>query len=197
MTESQIAERHFASWVKYYRAYARYRLITQGRRNWEMEVITLVGETGTGKSRFAFSNFPDAYYLPFPKQSGTYWDGYEGQSTVVIEEASGARFSYTQLLSLLDRYPMQVPIHGGSVQFVSRRILFTTNQHPAEWYDSIKYPYEGSPLERRLTTGQSRIVRVDMGGVLTLLEGAPLYLGWPHPGMEQPGDDENNNNNAE
>lgn len=159
-----------------------------------MEVITLVGETGTGKSRFAFSNFPDAYYLPFPKQSGTYWDGYEGQNTVVIEEASGARFSYTQLLSLLDRYPMQVPIHGGSVQFVSRRILFTTNTHPEEWYDVHKYPFFGGPLQRRLTQGQSRIVRVDTGGALTLLEGEPLYRGWPFPGIEDPRDEQNNNN---
>lgn len=170
-----------------------------------MAVLTLIGETGTGKSRWTRETFPDAFYLPFAKSSGTYWDGYEGQSCVVIEEANGGRFSYNQLLSLLDRYPFQVSIHGGQCQFTSRVIVFTSNHHPNDWYDAHKFPYYGHPLERRMTTGLSRVIRVDAGMQLVCLEGAPLEDGWIdlikatiplNPIPLEGGDDNNNNNEA-
>jgi hypothetical protein len=170
-TESEIADEHFASWVRHHKAFKRYRAIKTPQRSWEMEVIVLIGDTGTGKSRWIAENFPDAYYLPVAKSSGCYWDGYEAHETVAIEEMYGQRFSHSHLLQLLDRYPMQVPIHGGFVEFSSRRIIMTSNAHPADWYDAERFPFEGGPLQRRMTQGTSRIVRVDPGGVQVVLAG--------------------------
>lgn len=155
-----------------------------------MEIIVLVGDTGTGKSRWIAETFPDAYYLPEAKSSGCYWDGYEAHETVAIEECYGNRFSHGALLQLLDRYPMQVPVHGGFTEFSSRRIVLTSNAHPADWYDATKFAWEGGPLQRRMTQGTSRIVRVDPGGVHVVLAGY-------EPPIQAGNEDEvaNNNNN--
>jgi hypothetical protein len=194
-TEKQVAEAHFSAWCRYYRAFKRYKSLSLPARDWEMEVITLVGETGVGKSRWARERFPGAYYLPFAKASGCYWDFYEGQETVVVEEMTGARFSYTFLLALVDRYPMHIPVSGDHIQFSSRRIIFTSNSSPDEWYDPLKYPYQNSPLQRRLSQGESRVFRVDNGGVLVLLEGAPVDIAQYHPVPRVEVVDDNNNNN--
>ncbi len=72
----------------------------------------------------------------------------------------GNRFSHGHLLMLLDRYPLQVPVHGGSVEFVSKRIIMTSNAHPRDWYSSDKFTYEDGPLQRRLTQNGSHIVEL-------------------------------------
>jgi hypothetical protein len=183
-SEAELADEFFASWVRHHKAFKRYRAVKTPKRNWEMEVIVLIGDTGTGKSRWIAENFPDAYYLPEAKASGCYWDGYEAHETVAVEECYGNRFSHGHLLQLLDRYPMQVPVHGGFTEFSSRRIILTSNAHPAEWYDAQRFPFEGGALQRRMTQGRSRIVRVDPGGIHTVLEG-----------YEPVEEAENNNNN--
>jgi len=170
-SELYIAQNFFQTWVRNDRALKRYRVMVSPRRFWEMEIITLVGETGTGKSRWAFERYPELYNVPQTKQSGCYWDCYDGQETVFIDEMYGHRFSHGFLLQLLDRYAFMVPTHGGQVPFSSRRIIFASNAHPAEWYDEVKFPFVGGPLERRLTQGTSRILRVDAGGVIVHLAG--------------------------
>lgn len=144
----------FGSMVRYHKGFARYKALKMSRRNWQMEILILHGPPGTGKTRYAYDTYPDLYSVPPPKQSGTYWDGYDGQETVLIDEMYGNRFSWGFLLQLLDRYPFQVPISGGQVNFVSRRIIMTSNAHPALWYKSPDLPWllSKNPLVRRITS---------------------------------------------
>jgi len=138
-----------------------------------MEIITLVGATGTGKSRHVWSNYSDdeVYSLPHQKNSGLYWAGYDYQRVVLIDEMYGNRFAYGQLLTLIDCHPRMVSDYGCHLTFNSHVIFFCSNSHPRDWYDSEKHPWDDSALERRLTTGLSRIYNVDPGGVFTLLQG--------------------------
>ncbi len=143
-----------------------------------MEVITLIGDTGTGKTRWAMDTYPDAFVAPAKKGSGMYFDGYEDHEVVIFDELYGNMFSHKELLRVTDRYPLKLAIHGGYVNFRPFTIVITSNAHPGDWYNNEKFPYHGGPLERRLTTGLSRIYRVDMGGVLVLLEGnEPEFIG--------------------
>ncbi len=158
-------------WIRHHRAIAVYKRLKSVKRRWPMEIITLIGETGTGKSRWANDTFPDIYAVATPKGSGTYFDDYDDHKQVLFEEMDGSYFSYKGLLKFTDRYPISVPVHHGCVNLNADTIVFTSNDHPDEWYDSIKFPWMGGPLQRRMTTNGSRIYRVDMGGVLNLLEG--------------------------
>lgn len=56
---------------------------------------------------------------------------------VIIDEFySWLRYDF--FLRLTDRYPLQVETKGGSVQFVSRIIVVTSNTPPDAWYPSIQ-----------------------------------------------------------
>ncbi len=158
-SEAQLWEKYFGQSVRYMKAFREYKRFKVLKRHWEMEVIVCIGDTGTGKTRWAFENYPDLYSLP-PKGTQTWWSGYDGQSTVLVDECYGNRFSYGFLLMLTDRYPLQVPIHGSQVHFTSRTLIFCSNAHPDQWYPKVyeKSPFQNGPLHRRMTQGISRII---------------------------------------
>lgn len=144
-----MADEHFSAFIRYERGLRSYARMKSARRNWAMELVLVIGPSGTGKSRYANELAPDAFWKP----KGPWWDGYDGEHTVVIDEMYGHCFPYTELLQLLDRYPYAVPVKGAVLEFVSRRIIMTSNQHPADWYSAEKThsgPWKSSPLYRRI-----------------------------------------------
>ncbi len=162
---SVIAEDHFSDFIRYSKGFREYKRLKTPVRRHQMEVIVLIGGTGTGKTRYVHDNFEDIYSVPQPKSSGCYWDDYDGQETVLIDEMYGSRFSHGFLLQLLDRYDFSVPVHGGSMRFTSKRIVMTSNSHPDLWYSGV-YEKQGirfdeGPLYRRMTQGMSCIIRCD------------------------------------
>lgn len=122
---------HFPSAVKYHRAFEKYIEIKKPPRSGMPEVIIYWGATGTGKSRRAFENNPGAYW----KAQDTWWDGYCGQSVVILDEFYGW-LSCAFLLRLLDRYPLDVQIKGGYTRMVATKFVFTSNHHPDEWWSN-------------------------------------------------------------
>lgn len=145
----EISETHFSDFVRYERGFRSYTRLHSVQRDWEMEVIVLLGPSGTGKTKHCADNYPGAYW----KMDGKWWDGYEGQETVIVDEMYGHRFPYTVLLRLLDRYPYAVEVKGGTIEFTSRRIVFTSNQEPEHWYSqeaTHQMDWAENPLKRRL-----------------------------------------------
>lgn len=142
-SELELADFDFGTWSRNYRALERYKRLKTTPRNTECNVIVIQGPTGTGKSRFCMESFPKAYW----KQRGNWWDGYDGQSEVIIDEFYGW-MPFDTLLRLCDRYPMLVESKGGQLQFIATTIVFTTNQVPDKWYKNM---YMDS-FYRRVTT---------------------------------------------
>lgn len=143
-TDQEVAEEMPAVWLRYSRGLREYKRICLPPRTFKTEVFVYWGPTGTGKTRRAFEEHPGAYFKP----RGDWWDGYEGQTCVVIDDFSGW-LPYTFMLHLLDRYPLLVPYKGGFHQFSSRTVIITSNFHPSAWYnDKVKCP--DGPLLRRL-----------------------------------------------
>lgn len=144
--EVAIAEAHFATWAVHHRAIARYALLRRNRLALDREpprVHVFYGPPGCGKSRLAReesnASGKPVYWL---SQSGAgrgapqYWDGYDGEEYVVIDEFYGwLPFSF--LLRLLDRYPLAVNQRGSQAFFAAKEIWFTSNRSPREWYPSI------------------------------------------------------------
>lgn len=139
----EIADSHFSSFVRYHKSFKEYKRLKTAKRQWKTEVQVFWGPTGSGKSRRAMEENPGAYW----KTNSQWWDDYDGQETVIIDEFYGW-FPFNFLLRLLDRYPLTVETKGGHVEFVAKKIVITSNQKPEDWYRNI----DVSPLMRRLET---------------------------------------------
>ena len=129
--------------------YARLRVITKERD--PPTVCLLYGDTGTGKTRCFFERSSDSWYVT-PINNGTFWlDGYKDQEWVLFDDFSG-QMQLVQLLRLLDRYPILVPIKGSHTSFqCAKYIYITTNIHPYNWYKWEGRQGQYDALSRRFT----------------------------------------------
>jgi len=94
-----------------------------------VNVIVLWGDSGTGKSRWAYENFPDLYSKPPTK----WWDGYSGQKTVLLDDFYGY-IPHSELLNVLDRYPFHAEVKCSYVWAQWTTVIITSNKAPEYWY---------------------------------------------------------------
>jgi len=125
--------------ARHYRFLDRFKLVTSEPRMWPTKVCYIYGPSGTGKSRLIsqYFNNPDLVYVAaMPKAGGNFWwDGYDEQPVVVIDEYSPSHFGQGHNLfmqRLVDRYPLKVPVHGGQVNFAARLIIIGSNYAPEQ-----------------------------------------------------------------
>lgn len=127
-------------------AAARMALSKSRDRTVAPKIFIYWGDSGTGKTRKALDEFPDAYIVTKPNGNGTLWfDGYHGQETMIIDEFYGW-IPYDFLLRLCDRYPLKLQIKGGFVECCATRFIFTSNKPWKDWYNVS----DTSALERRI-----------------------------------------------
>lgn len=147
-----VSKAHFPVWIKYPSAVKSYQALQAKDRTTIPTVYLILGTTGCGKSRLARAMFPDAYWKP----NFEYWENYQYEDVVVLDEFYGRKMQYTDLLQLLDSTPLLVNVKGASAKMVSTTIVFTSNQHPMYWYSEetlsrhCQGGYDSSPLKRRL-----------------------------------------------
>lgn len=133
---TEVAEGNAETFIKYHRGVERLRQIVLGKtkRTWKTRLVVHWGKPGTGKTRAVY----DAHKLDeiYAKEDGDWWDGYDGQPVVLIDDFYGG-MRYSTFLRLTDRYPMQLPVKGAMVNFVAKTIYITSNVHPEEWYPNV------------------------------------------------------------
>jgi len=181
----------FQHMLKFSKFAVEYRRLKTPERNHMMNVFVFVGAPGTGKTRTAWTlarMLGTVYNVPHAKGSGLYWDGYDGQTSIILDEFSGNRMSPPFFNSLCDRYPHCVPIHGGAGhQFVSKNIFVLTNKLPRDWWPKSNNPVIGA-IHRRLTwvlkffkspPPPPGSVAPRPAGVSCLLNGHPHVVGVP------------------
>ena len=113
-------------------------------RDFKTKVIVFKGPTGCGKTSRAHDEYPDIWTKP----PGPWYDSYDGQKHVLLDDFDGksSGISYREFLRLTDRYPMLCPIKGGFVNWKPDVLVITTNIEPRDWYPCEDF----APLERRL-----------------------------------------------
>jgi len=140
-----IREHNYGASIRYRRALQQDIRDQRKHRQWETKLYIHWGDTGTGKSRYCHENFPNAFW----KTRGEWWDGYEGQEIVIIDEFYGW-LPIGDLLRLADRYPMLVPVKGGFEKFVAKEIHITSNKPWEEWWPNVTNERVLSAFKRRI-----------------------------------------------
>lgn len=119
--------------IKYHRGIERLIGLRMPARDFKTEIRWYFGATGTGKTRAACSEAVNPYWK---NPAHRWWDGYEGQSDVVIDDIRCDFAKFSEWLRLFDRYPVQVEVKGGTRNFISKRIFITAPVRPEEMWQS-------------------------------------------------------------
>jgi len=118
-------------------------------------VVLFCGPSGSQKSTVVAcltrsGYFGSSYVLP-DKASGPWFDDYDGQSTLVIDEMDGNRMRPTFFNTLNDKNECNAPCHGmGGVQIVSKHHFILSNYFPQTWWKSHRSASKSLQTRRRI-----------------------------------------------
>lgn len=133
--ELEMLETHPAIYCKYPKFMDRYKMAIQKKQTGgysKKDVRVYYGISGTGKTRSAVEEFPDAFKLSMGL-TGMWWTGYDDEDVVILDEFRGT-IPLCQLLGILDGYQYRVSVHGGMKYLLAKTIIITSNLPPEEWY---------------------------------------------------------------
>jgi len=103
----------------------------------DMEVELWYGEAGTGKTWKARMENKNAYEPLDFNDKKVWFDGYHSQTCLILDEFAsedGARLNCNSLKRYLDRFPLRVPIKGGSARAAWTKVIIISNTTPFNWY---------------------------------------------------------------
>ena len=144
-TIKEVAQEFSHQYLKHHKGIEALHAKHVEARNWPMEIHIYYGPTGTGKSWKASKEYPGAFYIMWPRGGRWWWDGYDGEETVIMDEFAH-QIKYQEMLKVFDRYAYKIEYKGGMTQFRSKRIVITTNIDPIYWYPNVD---DKSALHRR------------------------------------------------
>jgi len=103
------------------------------------------GATGTGKSRLAWEKYGEICYQ---KMLNKWWDGYDAQPIVIIEEWSPKNEVTASALKIwADRYPFTAQIKGGVLQKIRPvKLIVISNYRLVDCFPDSR---DAEPIARR------------------------------------------------
>lgn len=145
-----ISEKYGIQFMKYHKG-IREKLnckYASERAQRDVEVVVLVGPTGCGKTSYVYEEYSESLFdMVCTKGNSQWFDGYEDQKVLLLDEFTKECIDYAFLLRLLDRYPMRLPVKGSHAYAAWNTVFITSNLLIPEWYSSTDI----SPLLRRIT----------------------------------------------
>lgn len=149
MPLKRLKNSYFPEWVRFHKAFTEYRRGSTLPRDFKTRVVLFIGPPGVGKStlmkRIALY-LGSSYKVPAKKGSGLYFDDYDNQDVLILDEFSGNTCPPEFFNLIADEHECVLPVHGGAGhQFVSKYLFIGTNYHPKFWWK------HRSPIQLRQT----------------------------------------------
>jgi len=106
------------------------------------------GPTRTGKTYRAMSDSCADGRTPYkmPLSDGFWFDGYDGEDTLVIDDFYG-QIAFSKMLLLLDDKHVQVPVKGGFTWAAWNKVYITSNSHPDDWWKEARQSIPAASME--------------------------------------------------
>lgn len=158
---TEIARSHTAQHIKFASGIAKTYAALQSPRALDSvpPCLTLIGPTGTGKSQRVNNYLHSNSITPYvhTAEFGNFWEGYQSQTTVFLEEFRG-QITRSSLLRLIDKYEFRLNVKGTSAQCQAEEIFICSPSLPSSWYDWKDNEDLPQQLYRRLISNpESRI----------------------------------------
>lgn len=138
------------------------------KRNWVPQVIWIWGNSGGGKSRLAHELAGKSFYRKATGM-GIWWDGYDGEDTVILDDLRPGDFPFMNFLNVCDRYSCQVQVKCGSRSFLAKRIIVTTINTCRETY----HGQAAEPMEQALRRITYSVNITDIDRIRTMIRELP------------------------
>ncbi len=152
---AEVALDNPTTFVKYHSGFQKlaFYMNQNAAADWrDVHVEVFYGATGVGKTRYAIELAKEGdegrgWFLMRKDDGKTmWWDGYTGQTTIILDEFHGNWCTYKGLLGILDGHPYRVPIKGGHEWARWTTVYITASRDYKGWYARDEY----SELERRI-----------------------------------------------
>lgn len=137
-------------YIKFHRGIEKAIQLREKAVRWyprDVEVYVLIGPTGCGKTSLAYKNDPGLYKLLCEENRPLWFDGYDGEKTLLIDEMGPDCIPYSFMLGMLDSYELRLPIKGGFTYANWTRVFITSNKSMENWW----HGKDISALKRRIT----------------------------------------------
>lgn len=99
------------------------------------DVYWVHGGAGDGKSRAAKAVFASSCYCKPPDSK--WFDGYDQQEVLILQELRKSTFTFSYLLDLIDRYEFRVEVKNSYVPMNSKVIIITCSKTHSELWAEI------------------------------------------------------------
>jgi len=93
------------------------------------------GPTGSGKTRWV-SNQSAIVDQWWSGKNLKWWDGYDGEPVVIVDDFRRDFCTFHELLRILDRYELRVEVKHGTTMLLARSIFITSAFHPRDVYET-------------------------------------------------------------
>ncbi len=104
----------------------------------KLTTTVLWGPGGCGKTRYVMDKYGPENVFIMDRPAGAIWyDGYEGQDVLLIDDFYGW-MPWGHFLRVLDGYQLRLPIKGGFAWARWTKVYITSNKHPDDWYKEHK-----------------------------------------------------------
>lgn len=135
-SEADVAEQYFGQYVRYHNGFRQYRSVTARKRDWKTKVVVHYGSTGLGKTFRAHKLGGEKLYIKDCENK--WWERYQGEEQVLLDEFDGATLSINRFKQLGDRGAANVEVKGGSVSWCAKTLYITSNTAPGDWWPAAK-----------------------------------------------------------